>query len=411
MHFEAKFTQDQVVKILPRFFALVGIKPWRRRWDTLDHRCREAPTLERTLAHQYRLEYALRSLWKRKAPHRSRPKTFSDVSGEAMQLVCNVYAVYSRLNKQGKKNLKGKIASALKDDRGFVPLAFELTTAIYLMGQGVDVEFTDLEGKQKFDLKITSRDGTVAEVECKTASFDKGRKIHRRHFESFVAELSDDLMSTLERPRGWDLLTVELKDRFPSNRKEQTAIVEAVRRTIAAGEKTRFGDGGVVQASMKNLSPRFSELDLHHIAFRQVGDDYHCCFWGDPNGRRLMGLVMYSKTPDRHIESIRDELGKASRQLTGERPGLLFVRLAEIKPYQWHFLKQAASDIAVMARGLFEAEHRRHLHSIAFSSTGVPGMIPGVGFTAESKWVVFKNHKSLYSSHPVLNELASEVTG
>jgi uncharacterized UPF0146 family protein len=55
----------------------------------------------------------------------------------------------------------------------------ELAVAAHLSRAGFDVEFTDIEDRARFDL-LAQKEDIRLEVDCKTASGDVGRKIHRR---------------------------------------------------------------------------------------------------------------------------------------------------------------------------------------------------------------------------------------
>jgi len=54
-----------------------------------------------------------------------------------------------------------------------------MSVATHLSNAGFDIDFVDLEGKQRFDF-LARKEGIELEVDCKTVSGDVGRPVHRR---------------------------------------------------------------------------------------------------------------------------------------------------------------------------------------------------------------------------------------
>ena len=78
--------------------------------------------------------------------------------------------------------LSQHLRAILIDDSAVRSFLFELDIATHFFRLGLDVRFTDLEGREQFDLLISDGQSEL-EVECKTKSADAGRRVTREKFD------------------------------------------------------------------------------------------------------------------------------------------------------------------------------------------------------------------------------------
>jgi hypothetical protein len=80
-------------------------------------------------------------------------------------------------------------------------LALEMGVAVHLWNGGYDVEFTDLENRAQFDF-LARKDGVELEVDCKTASGDVGRPIHRLRALNLFNQIQSPIRDILPGSKG-----------------------------------------------------------------------------------------------------------------------------------------------------------------------------------------------------------------
>src|SRR5439155_14856537 len=100
-----------------------------------------------------------------------------------------INAIFDRVT----PSIAQKIVAVLLDDETVRSFLFEIDVATHFFARGLDVQFVDVEGSDRFDL-LVSKGQRELEIECKTKSADAGRKIVRANFyllcDVLVAELS-----------------------------------------------------------------------------------------------------------------------------------------------------------------------------------------------------------------------------
>ena len=112
-------------------------------------------------------------------------------------------------------------------------MASELRTASNLMGQGFDVDFTDLEGRARYDF-LASRGELSIEIDCKAPSVDIGRQIHQRRFLRFASDLRSDLRD-LAATGGGHLVHVTIPRNFHGDRAFENRLVRQTSEAIHSG--------------------------------------------------------------------------------------------------------------------------------------------------------------------------------
>ena len=102
------------------------------------------------------------------------------------------------------------------------------------MQRGFDVEFTDLEQRERFDL-LASKPGMEIEIDCKSVSGDIGRSIHGRRFRDFVGQLNRSV-GELARHGGGSLIHITIPDNLHGDTRQLAAEAnEADRRAAPSG--------------------------------------------------------------------------------------------------------------------------------------------------------------------------------
>lgn len=374
-------------RFLPAAFtALTEIVPWsiwERRASTLRAAMPSNPVWESFLVERHSLELALveaRNYMRATRRWPWPPRNAAEY--RANSFMAMAVRVYGQLSAAGKARLAGAMRSALESEAGLGPLAFEIKIVAQVLRRGFDLSFHDLENGGGFDF-LAQRDGLELEIECKHMSADVGRQIHQRRVHALAGALQPVISLALDRVVGGRLLRVTLPGRLVGNAEQTAAINELITANLS-GQNYR-GDAGVCQLDVEMFpiadSPFTRERghalsidDVAAFALDHFGlEQAHMLFHWRP-GQSAILVHFASALPDRVLDALLRRLREDSkRQLSGNRPGMLCVHLADVSQEQLRQL--AAADRAGTVTGIQRAissllHRRRHLHTVALMTDG-----------------------------------------
>ncbi|MHB1530428.1 MAG: hypothetical protein ACYCXT_13610 [Acidiferrobacteraceae bacterium] len=138
-----------------------------------------------------------------------------------------VVGFHKQLKPAGRKQVAGRLRDGLQNENGLVALQHEMRAEAHFLRNGFDVEPFDLEhGGVDF---IVSKDGVIAEVECKMASPDIGRMIHRQHMIQLSRTSWPVLVDVASHTKGGRIVTIILPRRLTGRPEQHKTIAEGRR--------------------------------------------------------------------------------------------------------------------------------------------------------------------------------------
>ena len=216
MRFAVELHIEKFPALLSDFIAITGWNAWARRRKELERQLRENYLLADLFRERHRLELALfnfASRRRRLAP----PKLFrNSFEYEIAAFMAITVAFYQRLDRTAKENLAGRLRDGLKSDTALNALYHEMTAAGHFLRQGFDVDPSDLRLGGGFDFLITN-EAIEAEVECKLATSDIGRRIHRRHMLDLLQVIEPRLKALPHELTGGYVLRVIVRGSLSAN--------------------------------------------------------------------------------------------------------------------------------------------------------------------------------------------------
>ncbi|MEO3435117.1 hypothetical protein [Inquilinus sp. CAU 1745] len=408
MRFQPDLVPADAHKLLNRFIAIVGWNVWKKRFNELDQQRAQNIFLDDFISDSFVIEKALQQAAAYREKHNrwliKRPDQIDYPMYKLLGFASTTARVYARLSLHGQSRLRGMLRDGLKNDRGLSAIAFEMEVAGHLLRRGFDVQFHDLE-HGKFDF-IACLDGIEIEVECKRASADVGRQIHRRRMAQLGGHFTRSWSGQLDD--GGHFLRVTLPDRLHGEDQIMHAIAETA--ILALGMKSNFPGPTpcTVQYQSFNLAGTPLEGSVENINIETVHRFTEARF-AVPNPQLLIMLqpsraallmAVESRKPDQMLKGLYRQLKTGADQLSKNRPGILCVLLADISGPQLIELAnaEAPTGLQVTTSELLEAEHRRHLHTIAYmaqsdlvASNHILGSHIQRGMQARGPTYTFKN--------------------
>jgi hypothetical protein len=302
----------------------------------------------------------------------------------------------------------------LKNDDGLAPFAHELDVAVHLWTAGFDIEFTDAEGRAQFDM-LARKDGLELEVDCKTASGDIGRQIHRRRALELFNRILPVLDKLLEQ-RGGSTVDIVLPGRLHGTESYMNAVQSVVSDAIAQGSSLYRADAAEVSLGAFSLqdepgllSAQPTRQAIENAAERQFGRaNGNVICVGRPADAAVIAAVS-SRRPDQVVDGIYRALKEsAHRQFSGTNPALLAIRLLDLTMAHLRELaSQRSGKLGILANRLFAGDHRAHLFGIVFVSpadimTGSMG-VTGDELSDRGQALLFRREDHPLSQDPRLS--------
>ncbi len=373
---------------LPDFLALAETERWKKRAVQFARDVTESPFLAKIVTHYHWLELAL-----------STQLTIYETVGHlvreevdlrslaALQFAGTVVEVHRRLSPVGQIALKGRIRDGLNADTGFAALHLEMQMAAFLLADGFSVEFPDLDGTGRYDIRFTKGE-TEGEVECKSLSTDGGRKIHRKDFYRFIDALGPGIGARAAGGAN-EVLLVTVEDRLPADTPKQTALRAAAERILTQpGLDSLAGEFFTItrESYSKHLgsAPLSSEQEFYRACQNAFGDNCHVS--GAMNEAGVCLIVVRSRREDDHSKPHLEALKKAASQFSRTRPGFIAVQFDDIGATDLT-LPHVRRRAALLSNSLFHQCETAHVAAAYYCGYGTMHLAPeGVGSPAFSCW-------------------------
>jgi hypothetical protein len=218
------------------------------------------------------------------------------------------------------------------DTRG---LCLELQTATHFIQLGMRISWPETNGTGTFDLLVEGIGLNGLEVECKSISTDKGRRIHTREaieFHSILMPHVDPLTASLASGLS---VVLTLPGRLPKAPDERTALALEVARAIYSGVKDASMASGpsirIRHFDAIALNDAYKRGDRR--AFRRMLDEVsgtrnrESMVMGSLAGGALVFTIQSAQDDDWKKATFDTLSDAAKRQLTGTRGGLLLASL------------------------------------------------------------------------------------
>jgi hypothetical protein len=402
-------------------FVIEPLDLWRRRSDELTERERQNPLLGRYFDEKYSTERMLtRVLTYRKSTGRY-PRIRGPQEHEIFKLYSFASAltrVYADLSSQAQARLRGAVRDGLNSEPGLAPVALEMSVATHLSNAGFDIDFVDLEGHQRFDF-LARKEGIELEVDCKTASGDVGRSVHRRRALELFRLIQPALAEQVDQ-HGSKAVQILIPDSLHGANEYLSGLSDLVVQSIHKQQDLSIPGLGEVRLSALEIgngpflrAEEPSEDELAQIVLNTFGiPNAHTISMHRPGIAAVVAAIQ-SQRPDKVLDGVYHQLKlSAQRQFSGRNPALLAVRLTDLTSLQ---LDQLAADrsngFGAICNRLFSNPTRHHLYGVSFLAAAQPiGEFPfrgGQVFDERGTALLFTRHGHPCAGDPRLDKLFS----
>jgi hypothetical protein len=418
---------------LRKVFEIVPEEVWRHRAAALVDRERHNPHLSDYFDERYTIERFLDRALAYWSLHKRLPSVKGPDGGRYYYLYSFIHVlsgVYPCLSPKGQARVRGYLVDGLQSEVGLAAFAHELAVAVHLWSAGFDVEFVDIEDRARFDL-LAQKEGLRLEVDCKTASADVGRRIHRRRAIELFNRIQPNILERFSKPAVGRTLDIVLPGPLHGAESYMNAVASMVSDAITRNESlsiaeiadVSLGEFGIDDEPILFTNGPTSEA-IERIAKRLGRTNQHLIWLGSPERQAAVVAIVSSREPDKVADGIYRALKKSAEgQFSGSNPALLAANLLDLTSGQLHELASGPSALGGIANRLFRGERREHLFGVAFvspadtpteaidvygaalSSRGMALFFRREGhpLSQDSRLVLFKRHDR--TDHPILDRL------
>ena len=272
-------------------------------------------------------------------------------------------------------------------------LRLELQAATHFARRGQRVSWHRVKAEGSFDLLIEDLGPTGLEVECKSISEDKGRRIHRRDALEFWGELWRDVAGVAQNLRSGLAVVLTVPYRLPVVAGERVALAREVVARIVGGSGATLVGGAEVRIepfdSAKIEAAKDKGREMRKAIDAATGTtNREAAVYGTPVGG-MLAFVMQSAVEDDVLDQVFSTLDdSAARQFTRKRGALFWVALQGIDADQLLSLHEQDSDPGEQPTALrlgvsnFLKRAPGHIVGVVFSSRS--GFFPAVDGSTDS---------------------------
>lgn len=379
-----EITTAEVPGVYRRLASAIGVEHWQGAVARQEEAIRSNHFLGDYLRSEYAIALQLDRLRKLVAgfgtvPHEvcNDPSIFPSLSFAAQVLgVLNICSA-----KQAKAFVK-RVRNAFRDSGNMHGLRLELQATTHFACRGLRVAWHRMNNGGTFDLLIEDLGPSGLEVECKSISEDKGRKIPRRDALEFWGELWRDVAGIAQNLRSGLAVVLTVPYRLPEDAGERVALAREVVARMVAGSGATLGGGAEIRIEPFDPAKIEAAKDRGGEELRKAIDaatgtaNREAAVYGTPAGG-MLAFVMQSAVEDDVLDQVFATLDdSAARQFTRKRGALFWVALQGMDADQLLSVHEQDSDQAEQPTPL-----RREVSSFLSCA---PGHIVGVVFSSRS---------------------------
>ncbi len=335
------------------------------------------------------------------------PKVTTETTSlyETASFVSQCMSLYDSGSKKDSNQLLGRVRGCIQRPSDLRGLAFELLVATHLVRNNSEI-FIPSDGT--FDW-LARRDGVEFEVECKSISHDKGRKIHRRPSLEFAHEFSMDSKKLIRSLTAGLVLRITVNGNTLRDRSTRLAICRQARESLLRNNKTSTREATITVTEFDASKSPFTRAEIPQEEIRNFVDknfgptNAHLFSHYTPNKGALI-VILESSSPDNLIGEIFETIGLAMKdQLTATRSGIICVKLEGITGDELAAIgsRQTPPSPLTAHAGKFLAEaNTKHLAQLGFFADSDLITRDTGAISREGRTYYFRNENCAASSDP-----------
>ncbi len=319
-------------KLSRDFISWIGTSCWDERVAWIRARVQVGARSGRLAAQRFLTESALEKS--------RRGHALSAPESSLIELTSRIPALHRKLTASGQARLREMVEAALVGEATLLPVLHLLHTARLQEERGFSIAYTGLEEATPFDLLI-SRDGMQAEIACDSVSAEDGHAVHRGSWTQLMDRIDPDLQTWLAAHPGRYLLKMTLPKGLKNDTENLPALQERIRDFLTAAKRVDHDEAAILRLDPLLLAgAQASDKTVGILAKlrRDFGPEAH--FAATEAGSSLFIMAARGGMENDVAALMRRRLAAiAPARLTGARPGILAICIADTDQLEWQNLR------------------------------------------------------------------------
>lgn len=407
---QVELSTGEIPEVLERFCALVGAQHWKRRVDLIKAEVRGNRLLKDHLFHENEMAFRLQESTGLVKKFGRFPVNQMDCRAlyPCMAFAAQILSIADASESTQRAQLVRRVHGAFKNPDDMRALRLELLAATHFLRRGLDVQWPEMIGGGTMDLVIPELGPRGLEIECKSVSEDKGRKIHKREALDFCSLVAPKLNSLGKELRLGIAAVLTLDGRMPGSFAERRNLAQSVASHVLAGSS--YGQLNGANLRIHEFAPELLG-DVGEDGLPVIARDRIDSITGTTNrqalivGRKSGGaivLVLQSAQDDSLLTYAFDTLSKsASNQLSKVRAGMFVVGLDGLEsPSLMELAKldsigdKPPTALRLRTSDFLASQGRDHVVGVGFVSKGASLPVSGGVVDSGGSAYVFPKRES-----------------
>lgn len=369
-----------------RFLDLVGDSHWRKRVAQIKSAIKGNPLLREHLIGENEIAFGFNACSDLTQRYGRIPINEMDCRHvyPCMALAAQILSIIDISTSLQARQLVRRVHGALKNPDDMRALQLELAVATHFTRRGHSLAWPETDGTGTMDMVINDLGPSGLEVECKSVSSDKGRKIHRTEALEFWHLLSPKLKTICDRLKIGLSVVLTVEGRLSPTFKNRQQLAQMVLSNLLNGQSITMLPSATLRVSefdpsLLGVSRTEGTPVLARATIDQITqtENREVMIIGRKSGGAI-AFVLQSSDDDTPLPYVFDTLARsASRQLSKNRAGLFLVGFHGIEAESLLSIAEQDSDANQPPTAL-----TRHVSD--FLSGQSRDHVIGVGFLSKS---------------------------
>jgi len=318
-----------------------------------------------------------------------------------ISFAAQVLSIIDHSSDQQAKRLIRRIHGAFQNPDEMRAFRFEMMVATHFVKRGYTISWPEMEGSGTFDILVQNIGTDGLEVECKSVSYNKGRKIHRREALEFFHLVKPQLTSAIHDLKSGIAVVLTVPDRLPTSVTQKKKLMRHVINALLAAKNITSCDDNDIRissfdASILGIKKSAKPPQIARKTLDEITATYNreTMIIGSQKGGAIL-FVLQSKQDDMSLQYIFDVLStSAKKQMSKTRPAMFLVGFDSLEAGMLHSIAMQDFDPQLKPTALRRKvskflmnDDRNHVVGVGFLSSSE--LIPTVHGEVESGGTVY----------------------
>lgn len=382
MIIETEIHTSEIPEMYRRFERLIDSKHWHNKVRLCKDAIKGNPLLDEYLRYENSIAFKLDQLGNllekyQKIPiHLIEDRSFYP----AVRFAAQILSLIGISSGAEAERLRRRVHGAFRNPADMRGLCLELGAATHFTRRGKVIRWPEMDSTGTFDLLVEDIGNDGLEVECKSISSDKGRRIHQGEAIEFYALLKPRLKPFLDTLNSGLCVVLTLPLRLPSLFKERQQLSKDVAHAVLSGTDSTLSDGTTVR--LKDFETHTLDLNILNVSVKKVRsklnqisgtDNRSAIIIGSKKGG-VLAFILQSQQDDSFLQTMFNTLSDAAkRQFSKKRASLLLTSLDGIDSDQLRSVglqdrtvTEPPTALRVEVSKFLDSQERKHVVGVCF---------------------------------------------